>query len=188
MSLFEFTAALLGLLSVYLLTKQNSLSWPIGIIMVLMYIVIFYEARLYSDMLLQVFFALMQAYGWYAWSGFQQRKNKTDVAFLSNMQLVVYCFLIICLSLILGTLMKYFTNADLPYLDAFTTALSIVAQWLMTKKKIENWLLWMIADVIYVLMYCYKSLYPTAALYAVFLILAVIGYRRWKMELNNLQR
>lgn len=185
MSLFELTAALLGMISVYLLTKQNSLSWPIGIVMVLMYIVIFYEARLYSDMLLQVFFALMQAYGWYAWSSFQQTKQKTKVAELSPQQLIGYCLLTLFLCLTLGIVMKRYTNADLPFLDAFTTALSMVAQWLMTKKKLENWLLWIIADVIYVLMYCYKSLYPTAVLYLIFLVLAVLGYKSWKQELYN---
>ncbi len=180
MDVFEICAAALGIISVYLLTKQNWLCWPTGIVMVVMYIFIFYGARLYSDMLLQVFFALMQMYGWYAWTNRSQSVNKLQVTFLSNRQRSYWVGVIIFIALLLGYLMKRFTNADLPYLDAATTSISLVAQWWMTRKYIENWLLWIIADVVYVAMYAYKELYATSLLYAVFLVLAILGWYEWK--------
>ncbi len=180
MSYFEIIASILGLISVWLLTKQNMWCWPTGILMVVMYIYIFYEARLYSDMLLQVFFAVMQVYGWYYWhKGIHENKTLV-VKFLSLREIIFWAISVILFAGLLGLLMKKYTNADLPYIDATTAAMSVIAQWLMTKKIIENWILWIIADVIYVGMYFYKGLYATSILYFIFLGLAILGFMEWK--------
>lgn len=187
MSSIEIVASILGLLSVYLVTKQNIWCWPTGIVMVLLYMFIFYEARLYSDMLLQLFFAGMQIYGWYFWLNGDSQRPAVKVTYLKKNEYYFWLLLILVLSAILGILMKTLTNADLPFIDAFTTAMSIIAQWLMTKKKIENWILWIFADLIYVAMYFYKALYPTSILYLIFLGLAVMGYFDWKKSINKLE-
>ena len=102
--------------------------------MVLMYIYIFYDSRLYSDMLLQIFFAIMQAYGWYYWTKGESDTEKIQVSYLTKKEIIFWCICLLLFSIFLGVIMKKFTNADLPYLDATTTAMSIIAQWLMTKK------------------------------------------------------
>ena len=186
MSSIEIIASILGLISVFLVTKQNIWCWPTGIVMVLLYIVIFYQARLYSDMLLQVFFAIMQTYGWYFWLKRDVENGQVKVSNLKKGEWLIWILMVVLISMLLGIMMNKYTNADLPYIDAFTTALSIIAQWLMTKKKIENWILWIVADVIYIVMYFYKELYPTAILYLVFLVLAFIGYFDWKKEYRGL--
>jgi nicotinamide mononucleotide transporter len=180
MSLFELTASILGVLSVWLLTKQNIWCWPTGILMVLMYIYIFYEAHLYSDMLLQVFFAVMQFYGWYYWLKGKSGEKTLQVNRLNKKEMGLWLATVLIFSFILGWIMKKFTNADLPFIDATTAIMSVVAQWLMTKKVIHNWILWIVADIIYVFMYFYKELYSTAVLYIIFLGLACWGYLEWK--------
>ena len=147
MGTVEIIACVLGLISVWLLTKQNIWCWPAGIAMVLMYIYIFYEVRLYSDMLLQIFFAVMQIYGWYFWLNGRGKEETLRVSFLNRKEIIFWTISIFIFSLILGVWMKKFSNADLPYIDAATTAMSVIAQWLMTKKIIENWILWIVADV-----------------------------------------
>lgn len=185
MSNIELFAALLGLVSVYLMTKQHILTFPTGIAMVILYIFVFYNAKLYSDMLLQVFFALMQLYGWYHWLHGKKQDEKDEqiaVSRLSSQQWYLYGIGIAGLTTLLGYSMYSQTDASLPYIDAFTTALSVSAQIMLTGKKIENWLLWIIADIIYVAMYAYKMLYPTALLYGIFMCLAAQGYREWSKK------
>ncbi len=168
MTIIEIVASILGLVSVWLLTNQNLWCWPTGIAMVLLYIVIFYKEKLYSDMLLQVFFVGMQIYGWYLWSVGKQFKKDLKVTFLDRKDKILWTLVLIFFSLILGYIMNKFTDADLPFIDSTTTVISIIAQWLMTKKIVESWILWILADIIYVMMYFYKELYPTAILYLFF--------------------
>ena len=185
MSKLEIVASLLGLISVWLTTKQNIWCWPIGIIMVSAYAFIFYEARLYSDLMLQLVYVVMQFYGWYYWIYGNKNSEELKVTKLSSQQIMMWTIVLIVGSIVLGWLMKKYTNADLPYWDATTTAMSLIAQWLMTKKIIENWILWIVADVLYVGVYFYKHLYPTTVLYAVFIALCFLGLRDWKKELKT---
>lgn len=182
----EFIASLLGLISVWLVTKQNNWCWPTGIVMVMIYVFIFYQNKLYSDMLLQIFFIVMQIYGWYTWSNNSHKTTKLEVSWLTFKEQLLWITGIIALSIVIGFCMKRYTNADLPYIDAATAAMSIAAQWLMTRKKIENWLIWIIADLIYMAIYLAKSLYFTTVLYLIFLILAYKGFITWKNHLSKL--
>lgn len=182
----EFIASLLGLISVWLVTKQNNWCWPTGIVMVIIYVFIFYQNKLYSDMLLQIFFIVMQIYGWYTWSNNSNKTTKLEVSWLTFKEQLLWITGIIALSIVIGFCMKRYTNADLPYIDAATAAMSIAAQWLMTRKKIENWLIWIIADLIYIAIYLAKSLYFTTVLYLIFLILAYKGFITWKNILSKL--
>lgn len=184
----EFIASLLGLISVWLVTKQNNCCWPTGIVMVIIYVFIFYQNKLYSDMLLQIFFIVMQIYGWYTWSNNSNKTTKLEVSWLTFKEQLLWIAGIIVLSVVIGFCMKRYTNADLPYIDAATAAMSIAAQWLMTRKKIENWLIWIIADLIYIAIYLTKSLYFTTVLYLIFLILAYKGFITWKNHLAKLNK
>ncbi len=186
MSNLEIFAAILGVISVWLTGKQNLWCWPIGLVMVGIYTYIFFDAKLYSDMLLQLYFFVMQIVGWIAWTS----KNNEKLAFikvsqLNSNQLIKWIVVIIFGGLILGKLMKSYTDASYPYPDALLAMMSIIAQWLMTIKKIENWILWIVADICYVFLYYYKQLYPTSILYIVFLMIAIVAYFDWEKSMKT---
>ena len=177
----EKIAVACGLANIYLTVRQNIWCWPVGVVMVSLYIYIFFNAKLYSDAGLNVFFPVMQFYGWYHWTrgGVEHSRSLSAVKRLSATEWAWTIGGVLAGTAALGTAMHRLTDAALPYPDAFTTLLSVFAQFLMTKKFLENWILWIIADLIYVPMYVYKHLPVTALLYAVFLLLAVLGLRRW---------
>jgi nicotinamide mononucleotide transporter len=179
--MLEKIAALCGLANVYLTVRQNIWCWPVGVVMVSLYIYIFFGAKLYSDVVLQIFFLVMQFYGWYEWTRgpVDHARSLSPVARLGTRGWTWTTAGALTGTAVLGTVMRRYTDAALPYPDAFTTALSVIAQFLMTRKVLENWTLWIIADVVYIAVYSIKSLYWTAGLYAVFLVLCVKGYREW---------
>jgi nicotinamide mononucleotide transporter len=178
----EMIAAGCGLFNIYLTVRQNIWSWPVGVVMVSLYIYIFFNAKLYSDAGLQVFFLVMQFYGWYQWSrgGVEHSRSLSAVKRLGRRGWILTVAGVLAGTAVLGPTLHRYTDASLPYPDSFTTILSVIAQFLLTRKVLENWVLWIVADVVYIGMYTTKSLYPTAALYVVFLGLCVKGYRDWK--------
>jgi nicotinamide mononucleotide transporter len=177
----EVIAFILGVWSVYLVVKRSVWAFPIGIAMVALYAFIFFETKLYSDMLLQVFFAVMQAVGWFQWVNSPKNTDqKIAVRSLRLRQIFLTVAAIAVITLLLGYLMDHHTDTDVPYADAFTTAVSVMAQWWLNLRYIENWHLWIFVDVLYVGLYWYKGLYLTAVLYIVFFVLAVIGLRAWR--------
>ncbi len=188
MSTLEIVAAVFGLLSVWFTVKENIWCWPTGLIMVFLYTFVFYEARLYSDVILQVIYIFLQIYGWYVWLQPHRNRQKLAVTSISNLAKIVWMGVAIASTFSLGWVMKHYTNASLPYWDAGITVLSLIAQWLMAKKVLESWLFWITVDVIAVGVYGYKHLYPTTGLYAVFLVLAVLGYAAWKQAYQKVQR
>ena len=182
MSGLEIVAVICGLLNIYLTIKQNIWSWLFGAVMVSLYIYITYGARLYSDALLNVFFLVMQFYGWYEWTRgpVVHARSLSAVKRLGTRGWSWTAGGVIVGTATLGASMHRYTNAALPYLDASATSLSVFGQFLMTKKYLDNWTLWIIADVLYVfLIYPRKGLYLTAGLYVFFLVLCVQGYREW---------
>ncbi|HEX5475844.1 MAG TPA: nicotinamide riboside transporter PnuC [Vicinamibacterales bacterium] len=183
--MLEIIAVAFGLANIYLTVKQNVWCWPVGVVMVSVYIYIFFGARLYSDAMLNVFFLVMQFYGWYYWGkATDHARSIVPVVGLRLRGVVLTVAGILAGTAVLGTAMHTYTDAALPYPDAFTTMLSVFAQFLMTKKIIENWTLWIVADVVYVGVYAIKSLYWTCGLYVVFLVLCVEGYREWRRDLG----
>lgn len=174
-------ASILGVASVWLLVRRNIWAFPIGILMVLAYSRIFYEARLYSDMLLQLVYVVLQVQGWMLWSiGGREADNKIRVLEFQRGYWVVSGLAVVVLALVLGWIMAAYTNAALPWVDALTTAISLVAQWWMNKRFVENWLMWVLADLIYLYQYSARGLYLTTLLYGLFLVMAIYGYRDWK--------
>lgn len=180
MSIIELTAVIFGLACVWLTTRQNIWCWPTGLVMVSLYIFIFFEARLYSDMMLQVVYIFMQIYGWHNWLYGGKDHGKLAVTRISRLGAALWGALAMVCVGALGFSMDNYTDADFAYPDAVTTVLSLVAQWLMAKKVLESWLIWITVDVISVGIYSMKGLYLTAGLYSVFLGLATIGYFTWR--------
>ena len=180
----EVIAASLGMVAIYLQIKQKVWYWPVSIVLVSLYIIVYIEAKLYADMSLQVYYLLISFYGWYHWM-FGKRDapgEKLPVTFVSRkLAILLLTASIVFFIIISGILIRY-TDSDLPYWDAFTTALSFVATWMLAKKVIENWLVWIVVDAVSVGIYIYKGLYPTVILFIVLTILAVVGYMAWKRD------
>ncbi len=181
MSLIELIAAALGLVSVWLTVRQNIWCFPIGIVMVTLYAYVFYDAKLYSDMLLQLIYVVLQVWGWYQWKKGDEQQN-LPITWLNNGQRLLALATVLLATAALGTFMFRQTDAAFPYIDASLTATSLVAQGLMTYKKIENWVLWIIADIVYVFVYWQRDLPITAVLYAIFLVMASVGLYEWIRE------
>ncbi|MEW6265443.1 MAG: nicotinamide riboside transporter PnuC [Thermodesulfobacteriota bacterium] len=176
----EITATIFGFICVWLTLKENIWCWPTGLVQVTLYVYVFFQARLYSDMGLHVIYILMQFYGWYNWLHGGRNKGRLTIARLSTTAAAFWAVTAVLGTAALGTVMSRHTDADLPYWDAAQTVLSLIAQWLMAKKVLESWLIWITVDVICVGLYTVKRLYPTAGLYATFLVMATAGFLAWK--------
>ena len=177
----ELIATAFGVACVWLAVKRSIWTWPTGLVMVSLYIVIFGRAKLYSDMGLQVIYVGLQLYGWWHWlHGGRDGESELPVGRLGSQALAGWIAVSVAGTAVLGWIMATRTDAALPYPDAFTTVTSLVAQWLMARKALENWSFWIAVDVVAIGVYLAKGLYPTAILYAVFLGMCVVGYREWR--------
>lgn len=177
----EVIGVISGLLCVYLAAKNNILNWPIAIISVGIYIFIFFDARLYADMGLQFYFMVMNFYGWYYWSRKPVSEKKVPVVLITKREIVFSVIAVIIFTFILGSVLKY-TAASYPFIDSFCTACSLVAQIFLARKVLENWLIWIFVDIIYVGVYIFKDLHLTAIMYAIYIAIALIGYLDWKKD------
>lgn len=180
MPLWEIVAALFGLAGVYLTARENVWCWPVGVVNVAMYIAVFWQAKLYADMGLQAVYVVLCLYGWWAWLRGGRGATALAVARAPAWALALGVLVGVVATWSLGSLLYARTDAALPFWDAGTTAFSLVAQWLQTRKWIENWPLWIAVDAIYVPMYVAKHLPATALLYAIYLVLAAVGWRAWR--------
>ncbi|MGJ1432636.1 nicotinamide riboside transporter PnuC [Sphingobacterium spiritivorum] len=178
-SLLEWIGTITGFLCVYLAARQHILNWPVSIISVTIYAYLFYHSKLYGDAVLQIYFLGTAVYGWYYWIKRKREADKPIVSF-TNRQMVQTLAIIILLTAALGTFLDYQTNSDVPYIDGFCTAVSFVAQFLMTRKVLQNWLLWVFVDICYIPLYYHKDLLLTAVLYLAFAFIAWKGYKDWK--------
>ena len=182
MSGLELFAAALGVIAVWLTVKQNPWCWPIGLGMVLLYSWIFFEIKLYSGMLLQVFFALLQVYGWWQWTRTGAQHEGRVVSRLSTLQVLAGLAIGAVGSVALGAAMAHWTDSDFPWSDATLTAFSLVAQLWMAQKRLQCWALWCVIDVLYIGFFAYQDLYLTAGLYALFTVIAIQGLRDWHRD------
>ncbi len=191
--IIELVATVFGLINVYLLTRQNIWAWPAGIIMVSLYVYIFYVSRLYSDFILNIIYVVLNVYGWWYWTRKSRRpilseeeeEKEVPVTRMSPGSKMAWGVLIVAGTALWGYLMDINTDADFAYFDAFTTVASLSAQYLLARKKLENWIIWIVVDLVAVNIYYLKGLYFTSALYGVFLALCVLGFVEWKRSMNE---
>ncbi len=179
----EFTAVIVTLACVWLMAQEQPLGWPIGILGCVLYIVIFHRARLYSDVLLQVYFLVTSIWGWYCWTYGGPEETNLPITALSWAARLGWLTTGMVGIVILGYAMERYTRAALPYWDATTTVLSLIAQYLLAAKVVESWALWVTVDVIAIGVYRARRLYQTMALYVVLLLLAANGLREWLAKL-----
>lgn len=177
----EGIAVAFGLVSVWLSTRENIWSWPTAIVNVGLYSVLFLREKLYADAGLQLIYLVLSIYGWYEWKFGGENRTELHVSRLTPRLAVTLGAVGLVGSSILGWLLHRNTDASLPYLDATLSVFSLIAQWMMTRKILENWALWIVLDVVYVWMFIVlKHLNFTAFQYGVFLALATLGLRDWK--------
>lgn len=181
----EWTATIAGFLCVYLVIKRSIWCFFFGLIQVSIYSWIFFSVKLYSDMVLHIFYIGFQVYGWLIWSKSQHQQGHVLVEPGSGKEYLIWAIVIAASTFILGNAMLNNTDASFPYADAFTTCASLVAQWLLSHKKLYNWAVWIIVDIVAIAIYWQKGLYPTSALYLCFLIMAIIGQRLWLKSLKQ---
>lgn len=184
LNIYEVIGTVFGLAGVWLATRQNVWTWPVGLVSIVAYVVFFYQIKLYADMGLQVFFAGASIYGWYEWLYGGRNKTELPVSRLSTGNIILGLLTGAILTMVLGWYFQNFTDASYPVLDSGLAAYSLVGQFLLTRKKIENWVLWLVVDAIYVWLYVQKEAYLTAGLYFVFLGLAIQGFVNWRRELK----
>ena len=180
----ELIAVAFGLVSVYLAAREHIISWPTAIVNVAIFFVLFWRAKLYADAVLQLVYLALSAYGWYEWrfGGAQHSRLQVSRATRTHWLVVVPLFVVGGLGL--GALLARYTDSPVPYFDALLTAASLIAQWMMTRKLLENWVIWIAADLVYVPLFIRRGLPLTAVQYAVFLVLAAIGWHGWRQSLR----
>jgi nicotinamide mononucleotide transporter len=183
----EFFGVVTGIIYVILEVKQNRMLWPLGIITSAAYVIIFFTGKFYADMGLQLYYVLISIYGWYFWSrsGAASERGELPVVRINRMQILVLAFVFASIWAGIYLILNRFTDSTVPFGDSFTTALAIVATWMLTRKIIEQWFLWIIANVVSIGLYIYKGLYPTVILYAVYTGMAVYGYIEWKRSMQR---
>ena len=190
-SYIELIGTIFGLVSVYLATKANILTWPTGIINELFLFILFFQVQLYADMFLQVFFFVVTIFGWYNWKNNPKKSNISVISL--RLKGWIACIIVIG-TLVAGYLFSnihlylphYFKiEAAYPYIDSLVMFLSIVATILLAKKKLETWYLWIIVDIICVFLFFEKGIVFLGLEYIIFLGFATYGLFNWKKQIIN---
>jgi nicotinamide mononucleotide transporter len=189
MSYIEFIGTILYLWSVWLISKRNRLTWPIGIASVFLYMILFYQIRLYSDTIEQIYYLGASIYGWWIWSNSPVEKGQiTDVFYSGIKSIIIWVVITLGLSVLLGNLMSQIhilfptvfpDKASYPFLDGLTTIMSFSAMWLMAQKKIESWIYWIIVDIFGIWLYFVKDVKFISLLYVILLFMAINGLVMW---------
>lgn len=175
----EICGTVATLLGIWLTTKRKLICWPITLLADFIYLAVFYEAKLYSDALLQAFFVAFTLYGWWHWWRGVVQEGEVRVVPLNARGWISGLVAGAVGAVLLGWLMER-VGAALPHLDAALTSYSLVASWWQARKHTANWWLWIVVDLIYIGEYLYKDLQATALLYAALVVLAVLGLRDWR--------
>lgn len=184
-TLCEPIGAAFGLVSVFLTVRNNIWCWPVGIVSVIAYGLFFLQIKLYADASLQLFFLVTGFIGWWQWLKGGANQSELPVTTLTMRQRIACLGIVAAASALCGWLFSIFTDASIPYVDSTVSGLSVTAQLLLTRRKFENWILWIVVDVASIGVYAYKEALITAALYGVFLLLAIRGFFEWKNILKR---
>jgi nicotinamide mononucleotide transporter len=183
----EFCAALFSIAGVWLTTKQIIWCWPVSLAGLLMYSYIFFFSHIYLQAILQVFYLAMTLYGWYNWIHGGEYSTELKISGIKKKQSIIYFLIWLIFSLIFGYLFSRYTHDPLPWLDSLTTVCGIITTYLMAKKILENWIIWIFNDIVVVTICFYQKLYISSVLYIIFIILAIYGFSEWRKELQKIK-
>lgn len=189
MSPWEIIGTILGIIGVWLMIRQDIWGWPVGLVQVTVYGWVFFEAKLYSDALLQVCFFGLQAYGWWHWLQGRHTASHSDlpVTRLTVAAAAGWVAVAAAATAAWGTFMARTTDAALPHWDAFILVASLIAQWLQARKVLECWAGWLVVNTVAIGVYWVKDLHLTAGLYAIFWVMAAWGWRAWRRSLAEVR-
>ena len=177
----ELVAFVLALGTVAMNIRVNPIGWPLAILSSLLYFGLFWESRLYGDASLQIFFAVVAVWGWWQWlRGTQDDGNPLEVRALGGRGRWIALVLLALAWPATGLFLKTWTDTDVPWWDSFPTAASVLGQWLLGRKYIENWPTWIVVNIVSVTLFAYKGLWLTVLLYAVFIAMSLVGWRAWR--------
>jgi nicotinamide mononucleotide transporter len=180
-SWLELIAFGLALAMVGFNIRVNPLGWPLAIVSSLLYFALFWDSRLYGEANLQIFFAVVALWGWWQWlRGTQADGAALRVRALGRREWIVCAVAMAVAWPLLGAFLARVTDSDVPWWDAFPTAGSLVGQWLLGRKYVENWPAWLVVNTVSVGLFAYKGLWLTVLLYAVFIVLSAAGWRAWR--------
>ena len=180
----ELLGSVLSIIYLYLSIKQKASLWIFGFLCSALYVVVFFQSKFYADMSLQFYYLGVSVFGWISWkAGKPENREELPVKRTTPLSGVIILLIALILYFVYYFILTGYTDSPLPKADAFTTALSIVATWMLARKMIEHWWLWIIVDSVSAGLYFYKALYPTAILFVIYTIMAIIGYRQWKKSL-----
>lgn len=178
----EILGVLLSIIYLILSIRQNILLWPIGILSAIIYMVVFYTSKFYADMGLNGYYFIVSIYGWVNWSSSSKNKGSRHLL-VTNIGVERFFVLLFTAALFfvaIGYVLDNFTDSPIPYWDALTTSGSMIATWMLTKKILQHWLVWIFVDLISMGLYIYRGLYPTAILFVIYSTMAIVGYMQWK--------
>lgn len=182
-TIVEIFAVAFGLASVWSMKKESILAFPFGIINVLIYVYICFLAKFYAFASINVFFAVMSIYGWYNWSRKDQNRGKIEISRCSVIELLLDSVALVFFFVILRILLIKYTDSIVPTWDALTTAIYSIAMWMLARKRIENWIGWIIGDTISIGLFAYERLYFSSFQFFVFTFIAVLGFIEWRTKL-----
>ena len=184
---FEVTGLVTGLLCVWLLIRQNIWNWPIGLVYSIVSLVVFFRARLYSELAENAYYAVMNAYGWWYWLRGRRGDDEVPITTVSARLAIVLLAIFVVTTALVGYLLAAHTDAAIPYWDTSTTVMSFIAMWMTARKYIENWFLWFVVDAMRTVIYLYKGIDYYAVLYGVYLGMAVAGWLAWRTTMLRTQ-
>jgi nicotinamide mononucleotide transporter len=177
----EIIGAILSLIYLYLSIKQKVSLWFFGIVSSLFYIIVFYQSKLYADMSLQFYYVVISIYGWINWEKGKSENGEELPATRMNRKFILIS--IVATGFIYAVyylILSKYTDSQIPKADSLVGALSIIGTWMLARKFIENWLVWIVVDAFCIGLYVYKELYPTVILFIIYTVMSVVGYRQWK--------
>lgn len=179
----EILATLTGFLYLFYSIEEKKLLWFFGLITSGLYVYICYDYGIYADMGINSYYVVVSLYGWVAWTSRNSAsKKELQISFTTLKESAILLLITLISFFLIAYTLKAFTDSTIPYWDALTTSASITATWMLARKKIEHWLVWIVIDAISVGLYIYKGLYPTSLLFLVYTMLAVVGYSEWKKK------
>jgi nicotinamide mononucleotide transporter len=177
----EIVAVAFSIAYLYFSIRQKILLWPMGMVSAMLYMVVFYQSKFYADMGLNGYYLVVSVYGWIHWSRKGDRTGSVPgISRINRKMLLILSLVTLMAFWVIGWMLDHYTDSPVPYWDALTTAASFTATWMLARKILEHWIVWIVVDAISMGLYLYRGLYPTLVLFAVYTAMAVIGYIEWR--------
>ena len=187
MQTIEIIGAIIGLLYLYLEYKANKWLWPVGVLMPVVYVWIFFQSKFYADMGINVYYFFASIYGWVRWTKHQTEGDELPISHTPRHYILPLSVIGSALFAIIAFILIRFTDSPVPYGDSLTTALSILGMWMLAHKYVEQWWFWFVVNLISCGLYVWKGLYPTSILFAIYSVISVFGYFKWKRMMAGSQ-